>query len=172
MSEHASEGATPDGYGTVTPWIISKDSAGLIRFLEAAFAAQETVGSRMLNADGSIAHVEITIGNSIVMLFDSYEGWPETPGFFRLYLDDADITYQQALTAGATSVTQVTELFWGDRVGRVRDPFGNIWWLQSHVSDVPYAEMQTRMADPAMIEAMHYVQQSLVDALRSQREHS
>ena len=71
MPEHTPEHASPAGYGTVTPWVISKDSAGLIRFLEAAYSARETAGSRMLNADGSIAHVEVTIGNSIVMLFDS-----------------------------------------------------------------------------------------------------
>jgi PhnB protein len=120
----------------------------------------------MLNQDGSIAHVEVKIGSSIVMLFDSYEGWPETPAFFRLYLGDADAVYRQALEAGASPITRVTELFWGDRVGRVRDPFGNIWWLQSHASDVPEQELQTRMQDPAMLEAMRYVQQSLVDALR------
>lgn len=110
----------------------------------------------MLNPDGSIAHVEVTVGNSIVMLFDTTPGWPETPAFFRLYLEDADATYRQALAAGATSVTELTELFWGDRVGRVRDPFGNIWWLQSRVANVSYDEMQTRMTEPAMIEAMQY----------------
>jgi hypothetical protein len=61
----------------------------------------------------------------------------------------------------------VTELFWGDGVGRVRDPFGNIWWLQSHTTDVPEQELQARMQDPAMLEAMRYVQQSLVDGLRN-----
>ena len=70
------------------------------------------------------------------------------------------------MRAGATAVTEVTELFWGDRVGRVRDPFGNIWWLQSHAIDVPYDELETRMGDPGMVEAMRYVQQTLVDALR------
>jgi uncharacterized glyoxalase superfamily protein PhnB len=78
MPEPAPESTGPPGYGTVTPWIISPDSAALIRFLEAAFDAEEIAGSRMLNQDGSIAHVEVTIGSSIVMLFDSYEGWPET----------------------------------------------------------------------------------------------
>jgi PhnB protein len=169
MPEPAPESTGPPGYGTVTPWIISPDSAALIRFLEAAFAAEEIAGSRMLNQDGSIAHVEVRIGSSIVMLFDSYEGWPETPAFFRLYVGDADAVYQQALAAGASSVTRVSELFWGDRVGRVRDPFGNIWWLQSHATDVPEQELQSRMQDPAMLEAMRYVQQSLVDALRSQQ---
>jgi PhnB protein len=154
------------GYGTVTPWLISRNSAALIRFLEAAFGAEEIPGTRVHNPDASIAHVEVRIGSSIVMLFDSYEGWPETPGFFRLYVADADITHRQAMAAGATSSTEVTELFWGDRVGRVRDPFGNIWWLQSHAVDVPPDQMQTRMEDPRMAEAMHYVQQTPVDALR------
>jgi PhnB protein len=161
-----SSGLIPDGYGTVTPWLISRDTAELIGFLEAAFGAEEIPGSRMHNPDGSVAHVEVKLGTSIVMLFDSYDGWPETPGFFRLYVDDADVTHRQAVAAGATSVTDVTELFWGDRVGRVRDPLGNVWWLQSHAVDVPPDELQARMEDPAMAEAMRYVQQSLVDALR------
>lgn len=166
MAEHNQDHVIPVGYGTVTPWIISKDSAGLIRFLDAAFSAREIEGSRMLNADGSIAHVEVTIGNSIVMLFDSYPRWPETAAFLRLYVDDADTTYRNAVMAGATSVTEVTEFFWGDRVGRVRDPFGNIWWLQSHVADVPFDEMQRRMTDPEMVAAMQYVQQTLVAELQ------
>jgi PhnB protein len=166
-----SQTRVPEGYGTVTPWLISRDSAALIRFLEAVFGGEEIPGSRVHNPSGSIAHVEIKIGSSIVMLFDSYEGWPETPGFFRLYVEDAEITYQQAMGAGATSITKATELFWGDRVGRVRDPFGNIWWLQSHAVDVPPDQMQARMEDPAMVEAMRYVQQTLVDALRTRARH-
>ena len=145
---------------------VSRDSAALIRFLEAAFGAEEIAGSRLHNPDGSIAHVEARLGSSIVMLFDSYEGWPETPGFFRLYVDDAEATLRRATEAGATPITEVTELFWGDRVARLRDPFGNVWWLQSHAVDVPPDRMQARMEDPAMVEAMHYVQQSLIDALR------
>ena len=169
MTAHSSDVKIPEGYRTVTPWLISRDSAALIRFLESAFGAEEIAGSRMLDPDGSIVHVEVTIGNSIVMLFDSHEEWPETPGFFRLFVHDAEATYEQAMRAGATSVTEVTELFWGDRVGRVRDPLGNFWWLQSHVEDVPPDQMQERMEDPGMAESMRYVQQSLVDALRASR---
>jgi PhnB protein len=169
MSESANEPTVPPGYGTVTPWIISPDSAALLRFLEAAFDAAEIPGSRMLNQDGSIAHLEVTLGSSIVMLFDSYEGWPETPAFFRLYVADAEDAHRRALAAGASSVTGVTELFWGDRVGRVRDPFGNIWWLQSRATDVPEEELEARMHDPDMLEAMRYVQQSLIDALRERQ---
>jgi uncharacterized glyoxalase superfamily protein PhnB len=172
VTEKASGARIPEGYGAVTPWLISRDSAALIRFLESAFGAEEITGSRMNNPDGSIAHVEVRIGSSIVMLFDAYEGWPETPGFFRLFVDDAAATYQQAMRAGATSITEVTELFWGDRVGRVRDPLGHVWWLQSHVTDVPPDQMQARMEDPAMVEAMQYVQQTLVDALRAGGTHA
>jgi hypothetical protein len=100
------------------------------------------------------------------MLFDSHQSWPATPAFFRLYLENIEKMYQQALKAGAQSVTKITELFWGDRVARVRDPFGNIWWLQTYGSNLSAEEMQSRMQDPAMIEAMQYVQQSLFDALR------
>ena len=67
---------------------------------------------------------------------------------------------------------KVTEFFWGDRVGRVCDPFGDIWWLQSHASDVPQDQLQARMQDPAMVEAMRYVQQSLVDSLPSRARHA
>jgi PhnB protein len=170
IPEQRSHAGIPEGYGTVTPWLISRDSAALIRFLEAAFDAEEIPASRMHNPDGSITHVEVRIGNSVVMLFDSHESWPETPGFFRLYLGDADATYAKAVGAGASPVTEVTELFWGDRVGRVRDPFGNIWWLQSRATDVPVDQMQERMDDPKMVEAMSYVQQTLVDALKEERQ--
>jgi len=70
------------------------------------------------------------------MMFDAREGWPDTPGFFRLYVENADAVYQRALDAGATEVTAMTDLFFGDRVGRVRDSLGNIWWIQTHVEDV------------------------------------
>jgi PhnB protein len=165
VSDQPSAPGVPAGYGSVTPWLISRDSAALIRFLESAFDAEEIAGSRMHNPDGSIVHVEVRIGSSIVMLFDSHESWPETPGFLRLYVEDADATYERAIESGATSVTEVTELFWGDRVGRVCDPLGNVWWLQSHVTDVPPDQMQARMKDPRMVEGMRYVQETLVDAL-------
>ncbi len=169
MPEHDASGAVPEGYTTVTPWLISPNSAELIRFLEQAFDAHEKPGSRMLNERGGIDHVEVEIGDSVIMLFDSRESWPPTPGFFRLYVADADETYRRALAAGATSVTRVTALFWGDRVGRVKDPFGNIWWLQAHVEDVSMEQMQIRMNDPAMQQAMRYVQESLTEELNSRR---
>jgi PhnB protein len=165
--QNQSDSAAPPGYGTVTPWVISPDTARLIDFAKAAFGAQEL--GRVPGPDGQIGHAEIRIGDSVVMMFDAWEGWPDTPAFLRLYVPDADAAHQRALAAGATSVTQVTALFFGDRVGRVRDPLGNIWWLQSHDEDVDPAELALRPQDPAAAEALNYVETSLDAAMRGRR---
>jgi PhnB protein len=149
----------PDGYGTVTPWIIGRDTNGLMQFLHQAFDAVEL--SRMVQADGTIAHAEMRIGTSVVMMFDAPSDgrfWPDTPSFLRLYLDDADQSFARALEAGATPITSVTHLAFGDKVARVRDPFGNFWWLQTRVEQVDAAEMTRRWSDPSWAEAMAYVQ--------------
>jgi PhnB protein len=149
----------PAGYHAVTPWIISRDTAGLIEFVGRAFGAEEI--ARVHNEDGSIGHAEFRIGDSVVMGFDVKEGWPDMPGFLRLYVEDADEAYRRALEAGAMSVTEVTHLYWGDRVGRVRDPFGNLWWIQARVEEVDPAEMERRAGEKEWIERMEYVQASL-----------
>ena len=107
----------PDGYATVTPWLISHDTPRLIDYVAEAFGAVEL--GRVTDADGRVEHAEIRIGDSVVMLFDAAPGWPPTPGFLRLYVEDADETHRRAVAAGGTSVTEVTHLFFGDRVGRV-----------------------------------------------------
>jgi PhnB protein len=154
----------PEGYRTVTPWIISKDTAGLLDYLRAAFGGVEL--ARVPNPDGSIGHAEMRIGDSIVMFFDAKEGWPATPGFLRLFVEDADAVYARAIQAGGSAVTKVTELFFGDRVGRIRDPVGNIWWIQTHVADLGPAEMGSRAGEPRFADAMREVQDSLDRELR------
>ena len=146
----------PDGYATVTPWLISHDTPRLIDYVTEAFGAVEL--GRVTDADGRVEHAEIRIGDSVVMLFDAAPGWPPTPGFLRLYVEDADETHRRAVAAGGTSVTEVTHLFFGDRVGRVRDPLGNVWWIQARVEEVSAEEMQRRLADPVFIAAMRYLQ--------------
>jgi PhnB protein len=149
----------PEGYTTVTPWIISRDTAGLLDFVRQSFDAVEL--ARVLREDGTIGHAEFRIGDAIVMGFDAMPDWPETPAFMRLYVEDADETFRRAVAAGATPVTEVTHLFWGDRIGRVRDPIGNVWWIQSQVETVDDAEMARRLADPEWAARMDYVQNSL-----------
>jgi uncharacterized glyoxalase superfamily protein PhnB len=149
----------PEGYRAVTPWIISRDTAGLLDFVKEAFGAEEI--ARVHNEDGTIGHAEFRIGDSIVMAFDAREGWPDTPGFFRLYVEEGDAVYRRALEAGAMSVTEMTDLFFGDRVGRVSDPQGNVWWIQSRVEEVDAQEMERRAGEKGYVDAMHYVQESL-----------
>ena len=146
----------PEGYTTVTPWIISRDTAGVLDFLRRAFGAEEL--ARVHSADGTIGHAETRIGDAVVMLFDGRPEWPDTPCFLRLYLPDGDAAFERALQAGATAVTRMTELFWGDRVGRVRDPFGNLYWIHTRVAEPDAEELQRRMLAPEFVAAMEYVQ--------------
>jgi uncharacterized glyoxalase superfamily protein PhnB len=161
MTAHNDEShAVPEGYGTVTPWIIARDTARLLDFVAAAFDAREL--ARVLNDDGTIGHAEVRIGDSVVMMFDGRPEWPDTPAFLRLHVADGDVVFRKALAAGAVPVTEMTELFWGDRVGRVRDPLGNVWWIQDRVADLGPEEIQERAADPRFIEAMRYVQNAQI----------
>lgn len=146
----------PAGYGTVTPWIIGRDTAGLMDFLARAFDAVEII--RLTDERGVIGHAEMRLGDSMVMMFDARPDWPPTPAFLRLYLPDADASFAQALAAGAVAVTDVTHLAFGDRVGRVRDPFGNLYWLQTRVEEVPEAEINRHWTDPECAARMAYVQ--------------
>jgi uncharacterized glyoxalase superfamily protein PhnB len=145
----------PEGYHTVTPWLITQGrTAELIEFIVEVFEAEEL---GRVGEPGAIGHAEVRIGDSVVMLFD-HPGWPATPGFLRLYVaDDAEVL-KRAEENGATVVTEPTELFWGDRVSRFADPFGNLWWLHQRVAQPTEDEMNARMADPAFIKAMEYVQ--------------
>ncbi|WTW98701.1 VOC family protein [Streptomycetaceae bacterium NBC_01309] len=146
----------PEGYTAVTPWIISRDTAGLLAWMAKAFGAEEI--DRFVNPDGSIGHAEARIGDAIVMAFDAPPEWAPTPAFLRLYVEDAHAVHAAAVEAGGVSVTEVTHLFFGDLVGRVRDPFGNLWWIQTHIEDVTAEEAGRRLTDPAFTEAMAYVQ--------------
>jgi uncharacterized glyoxalase superfamily protein PhnB len=155
----------PKGYHSVTPWIISRDTAKLLDFMSKAFGAEEL--GRVYNEEGAIGHAEAKIGDSIVMAFDAGKEWPPTPCFLRLYVPDGDAVYQQALAAGATSITEMTTLAFGDRVGRVRDPYGNIWWIQTRLENLDPNEMAKRAADPHYGESMRYLQKSLDRELSS-----
>ncbi|MFF5212971.1 VOC family protein [Streptosporangium sp. NPDC000396] len=150
---------TPEGYGTVTPWIIVRGVDRFLGYLRDAFGAEEI--ARIYNEDGTIGHAEARIGDSMVMMFDAAKDWPDTPAFMRLYVEDGDAVYQRALAAGGAPVTEMTKLFFGDRVGRVRDPWGNIWWIQERMEDVSPEEMGRRLQDQAYTDAMRYLQGSL-----------
>ena len=145
----------PDGYHTVTPFVNVKGAAQFIDFMKEAFNAVELA---RIGEDGAIGHAEVRIGDSVVMLFDSKKDWPETPAFLRIYVEDCDATYQQALKSGAASVTRPTNMHWGDRVARVRDPLGNLWWIMTRMENLSEEEMGRRSGEKEYIDAMQYVQ--------------
>jgi PhnB protein len=149
----------PEGYATVAPWIVTRDSAREIEFLTAAFDGEEL--GRMHDEEGSIVHAEVRIGDFVVLLFDAKDAWPDTPALLRLYMKDIDEVFEKALRAGATSVTDLFDSPWGDRGGRICDPLGNIWWLVEHVEDVEPEIQAQRWADPEYTESMRYAQESL-----------
>jgi uncharacterized glyoxalase superfamily protein PhnB len=162
----------PDNYTSVTPWIISSSSADLIEFLKAAFNAEEIPNSRIKNEEGIIIHVVVKIGNAMVMLFDSRADWGPTPAFLNLYVEDIEKVYQKALSIGATSVTDITTLWFGEKVCRILDPFGNLWWINQRVEEVDFTkpeEIGKRASTPEAIDGIAYIQKSLDEALKAQK---
>ena len=135
--------AVPNGYTTITPWIIGQNTAGLMDFLARAFGAEDL--GRM-EVGGRIGHAEMRIGSGVVMMFDAPEGWAPTPAFIRLFMPDAQSAFDAAVRAGAEVVTEPTMLAFGDKVGRVRDPFGNIWFVSTHKEDLTPDEIRARAA--------------------------
>jgi PhnB protein len=134
----------PAGYHTVTPFLNVKGTAALIEFLQQAFDAR--VKERIDGPAGTIMHAEVVIGDSVIMMGDPTGDCPQTVSSFYLYVADADATYRQALAAGATSVMEPADQFWGDRQGGVKDRFGNQWWMATRVEDVSPEELQRRLA--------------------------
>ncbi len=131
----------PEGYHAVTPSLVVKGAAKLIDFLKQAFGAEEAF--RMPLSNGEIMHAEVRIGDSVVMLNDAMQQPPTTTSLF-LYVNDADSVYKRAVKAGATSVAEPADMFWGDRVAQVKDQFGNQWSIATYKEDVSPQELQKR----------------------------
>ena len=124
----------PDGYHTVTPYLIVTGAGDLIAFTEAAFGATER--SRNAGPDGLIMHAEVQIGDSVLMLSDASAAFPAMTAMLHLYVEDCDASYRQALAAGAESVREPADQPYGDRSAGVKDRWGNQWWLATHIKDV------------------------------------
>jgi uncharacterized glyoxalase superfamily protein PhnB len=156
----------PGGKSTVTPYVAAKGAAEFLDFVERAFGTEKAF--RVYNEDGTIGHSEVTIGDSVVMAFDSQPDWPDTPSFLSVYVDDVDEVIARALDAGASIVTEVTtSRIVGDRGGRLKDPVGNIWWIQTHFYDVDPADLPSLFADPAEAATMRRLQESFATEMRS-----
>jgi PhnB protein len=138
----AAKSPIPEGYHNVTPYLVVKDADKLLTFMEKAFGA--TVNHAMKEPDGTIGHAEVQIGDSRIMLGESRKEWQPMPTGIYLYVKDSDAVYKKALEAGAESVMPVSDQFYGDRHGGVRDPSGNLWWIATRVEDVPPDELERR----------------------------
>jgi PhnB protein len=155
----------PSGYTTVAPWIVTRDTGRLLDFITAGFGGHEL--GRVPLPDGSIGHAEIRVGDTILLAFDRRPGWPDIPSLLRVFVDDADATMSRAVAAGAHMVTPPRTQAFGQRVGRVRDPFGNIWWISAVVEDVAPNEGMRRLSEPGYAAAMRDAQDTLDRELRS-----
>jgi PhnB protein len=134
----------PDGYHSVTPYLIVQGAPALIDFLKQVFDAVEK--ERFLRPDGAIQHAEVRIGDSHIMLAEASAVFPAMPCTLYVYVPDTDASYKRALEAGATSVMAPMDQFYGDRSGGVKDASGNYWWIATHKEDVPKEEMMRRAA--------------------------
>jgi PhnB protein len=140
----------PEGYHTVTPYLVVKNAAEAIEFYKRAFGASELL--RMDGPDGKVGHAEIRIGDSPVMLADEYPDMgfrsPQSLGgaavSLMVYVENVDEVFQRAVAAGAKELRPVKDQFYGDRSGTVEDPFGHVWTVSTHVEDVSHEEMRRR----------------------------
>ena len=140
----------PDGYHSITPYLIIKGAAKAIDYYKKAFGATEIM--RMAGPDGTVGHAELKIGDSIFMMGDEM---PEmgyrapqgsAPVGLMLYVDDVDRVFKQAIAAGGRVDKEVQDQFYGDRSGTLYDPFGHMWTVATHKEDVSPEEMKKRMA--------------------------
>ena len=140
----------PEGYHSLTPYLAVEDADKAIEFYKDAFGAQELL--RMPGPDGKIAHAELQIGDSKLMLSDPFpqsnvkppaeRGGPTASIF--MYVDDVDAIFEQGQRAGAKVVSELEDMFWGDRFGTLSDPFGHVWSIATHKEDLSEEEMAER----------------------------
>lgn len=142
----------PDGYHTVTPYLVVNGGASALEFYKKVFGATEL--TRFDGPDGKLAHAEIRIGDSIVMLSDEFadrgfrgpQSIGGSPVGLMVYVDDCDKMFNRAIAAGATVKKPLEDQFYGDRSGTLVDPFGHLWTIGTHKEDVSPEELQRRMA--------------------------
>jgi uncharacterized glyoxalase superfamily protein PhnB len=145
-------GSVPCGYQTLTPHVRVRGGADAIEFYKKAFGAEEVM--RMPGPDGKLMHAELKIGGATLMLCDEFPDWGAlsplslngTAVTLHLYVEDADAAFERAVAAGATVTMPLQNQFWGDRYGKVVDPFGHEWSIAAHVEDVAPEEMEARAA--------------------------
>jgi PhnB protein len=142
----------PEGYHSISPAITCKNAAAAIEFYKKAFGAKEL--NRMEGPGGTIGHAELRIGDSVIFVSDEMPGMSAAPmpsatpsSYLFLYIEDCDSVFKRAVEAGAKATMPMQDMFWGDRYGKLTDPFGHSWGVATHVEDVAPEEMQKRSAE-------------------------
>ncbi|NNC11616.1 VOC family protein [Planctomonas sp. JC2975] len=153
------QNAAPAGYTSVAPWIVTDDTGAFLDFVAQVFDGVEL--ARVATEDGAIGHAEIQVDDTVLLAFDRRPEWPVMPSLLRVWVPDADAAFAKAVAGGATVVTGLSNSAFGQRGGRIKDPFGNIWWVVSQVEDVPEDLMWQRLKDPAYAEQMRVTQETL-----------
>jgi len=128
------QGYIPEGFSNVTPYLHPRRAQPFINFLKQAFGAEEL--HKYASPDGVIQHAEVKIGDSMLEMGESRGPYQPLPAVFYMYVPDVDAVYQQALSAGATSISVPTDHPYGDRSGGVLDPFGHTWYIATHIKDI------------------------------------
>ncbi len=142
MSRTSHANFIPAGYHTVTPYLLVSDVDRLLKFMQQVFDAQ--VVRQVTRPDGAITHLEVQIGDSMVMLGRSADAWPVMPSSLYLYVQDTDAHYLRGIAAGATSMMEPTDMYYGDRNAGLRDFEGNLWWIATHREELSQGELQQR----------------------------
>ncbi|MEU9315098.1 VOC family protein [Streptomyces sp. NPDC048295] len=158
----------PEGYTTVAPWVVTDDTGAFLDFVTQAFGGEEL--ARVSTEDGSIGHGEIRVGDTVVLAFDRRADWPTMPSLLRVFVTDADEAFSGAVAVGGQVVTSLVDDAFGQRGGRIKDPFGNIWWVVSRVEDISEDEMWKRLRTPVYAEAMRVAQETLDAELSGRRQ--
>ncbi|MBD2730561.1 VOC family protein [Nostoc sp. FACHB-892] len=133
----------PDGYHTVTPYLVVQGAATLIEFLTSAFEAKEI--RRTLHPQGGIINAEVRIGDSVVMVSEARDEFKPMPSSIYLYVENTDATYNRALQAGGASIMKPEDQFYGDRNAGIKDPSGNHWWIATHQEDISPELIEKRL---------------------------
>lgn len=155
----ARQSTAPAGYTSVAPWVVTDDTGAFLDFVTEVLDGEEI--GRVATEDGSIGHGETRVGDTVVLAFDRRPEWPAMPSLLRVFVPDADATFAKAVAAGAHVVTDLSDSAFGQRGGRIKDPFGNVWWVVSHVEDVPDDVVWQRLQQPAYAEQMRVAQETL-----------
>ncbi|MDQ6706617.1 MAG: VOC family protein [Acidobacteriota bacterium] len=134
----------PEGQANIVPYIVVSGISKLIDFMKAVFDAEET--ERVARADGTIMHAQVKIGGTLLMMGEPQGGFGPMPAQLYIYVPNTDETFQRAIKAGATSLMEPADMFYGDRNAGIKDPCGNHWWIATHQEDVSPEELQARAA--------------------------